>query len=134
MHIAIVIWTHMIDWDSSAVAYPVCGLTSAEVKSYTQHCCCGIAYMLCVAAPCSIKSNGVLVVQGHSCYYVYIYTIVEVEESAIELRITRNVAPLHSFSASLCNVCPCPHSECSKIGKKSTFREVKHCCLPSLKG
>ena len=35
---------NMIDFDSSAVARPICGQTPAEVKSYytqhTEHCCC----------------------------------------------------------------------------------------------
>ena len=34
---AIVIWTHMIYFDFSTVARPICRRTSAEVKSYTQH-------------------------------------------------------------------------------------------------
>ena len=37
---ATVIWTHMIDFDFSADAHPIYGQTSAEVKLYTQHCCC----------------------------------------------------------------------------------------------
>ena len=36
----------MIDYDLSAVARPICGQTSAEVKSYTQHCCCGVKMLL----------------------------------------------------------------------------------------
>ena len=34
-HTATVNWTHMIDFDFSAVVHPICGQTSAEVKSYT---------------------------------------------------------------------------------------------------
>ena len=37
---ATVIWTHMIDFEFSAVVWPICRWTSAEVKSYTQDCCC----------------------------------------------------------------------------------------------
>ena len=39
---ATVNWTHMIDFDFSAVVHPICGQTSAEVKSCsTQNCCRG---------------------------------------------------------------------------------------------
>ena len=36
---ATVIWTRMIDFDFSADVRPIYRQTSAEVKSYTQHCC-----------------------------------------------------------------------------------------------
>ena len=38
---ATVNWTHMIDFDFSAVVCPIYGQASAEVKSYTQNRCCG---------------------------------------------------------------------------------------------
>ena len=36
---ATVFWTRMIYFDFSAVVRPICRRTSAEVESYTQHCC-----------------------------------------------------------------------------------------------
>ena len=43
---ATLIWTHMIDLNFSAVVSRICRWISAEVKSYTQHCCrVALSYM-----------------------------------------------------------------------------------------